>query len=76
MTPYLLMLGRENRLPFEIILGQRGISTGKPVTSYGAYLAGLRDHMQKAHDIARKYLGKNAVRMKESYDGKPSLIHI
>ena len=31
--------------------------------------------MQRVHDVARKYLGSNAVRMKESYDAKCSLTH-
>ena len=75
MTPNLLMFGRENQLPNEVILGPGGTSTGKPVTSYVEYVDGLRDHMQMSHYIARKYLGENAVIMKESYDAKQSLTH-
>ena len=74
MTPNLLMLGRENQLPIEVILGTGTTSTGEAVTSYGEYGDGLRDHMQRAHDVAREYLGKGAKRMKESYDVKQSLI--
>ena len=31
--------------------------------------------MQRAQDVARNYLGRNAVRMKESYAAKCSLMH-
>ena len=31
MTPNLLMLGRETRLPIEVILGSKCTSTGEPV---------------------------------------------
>ena len=70
MTPNLLMFGRENRLPNEVIVDPRGTSTAKPMTSYGEYVDGLRNHMQKAHDIARKYLVKIALGMNESSDAK------
>ena len=75
MTPNLLMFGKENQLPIEVILGTGKTSTGEEITSYGEYVDGLRDHIQKAHDIARKYLGRNAVRVKESYDMKRNLTH-
>ena len=28
------------------------------------YVDGLKEQMQRAHDVARKYLGRNAVRMR------------
>ena len=59
------MFGKENRLPIEVILGIGKTSTGEEITSYGEYVDGLRDHIQKGHDVARKYLGRNAVRVKE-----------
>ena len=43
---------------------------GEEITSYGEYVDGLRDCIQKAHDVARMYLGRNVVRVKESYDTK------
>ena len=67
------MFGSENRLPIEVILGTGKTSTGEGVTSYGEYVDGLRDCIQSAHDIARKYLGRNVVQVKESYDAKQSL---
>ena len=33
----------------------------------------LKERMQVAHDLARKHLGQNALRMKESYDAKKNL---
>ena len=73
MTPNLLMFGKENRLQIEVILGTGKTSTGEEITSYGEYVDGLRDHIQKAHDVARKYLGRNAVRVKESYDARKEI---
>ena len=67
------MFGSENRLPIEVILGTGKTSTGEEVTSYGEYVDGLRDHIQREHDIARKYLCRNAVQVKESYNAKQSL---
>ena len=75
MTPYLLMLDRETWLPIELILGSGGTSTGELVTLYGKYIDGLRDQMQRAHDVATKYLGRDVVRMKVSYDAKCILTH-
>ena len=67
------MLGRETWLPIEVILGSGGTSSEQLVTLYGKYIDGLRDQMQMEEDVARKYLGRNAVMMKESYDEKHSL---
>ena len=41
------------------------------MTSFG----GLKDNMKMAQHLARKYLGKNVERFKESYDAKKSLTH-
>ena len=68
------MLGKENWFPIEVILGIGDTSTGEATTSYGEYIDGLRYHMQRAHDVARKHFGKGAKRMKETYDAKQSLI--
>ena len=72
-TPNMLMFGREARLPIEVILGIRATSTGEEVASYGDYVNSLKERMQVAHDLARKHLGQNALRMKESYDAKKNL---
>ena len=73
LTPNMLMFGREARLPIEVILGIGTTSTGEEVTSYGEYVNALKERMQVAHDLARKHLGRNALRMKESYDAKMSI---
>ena len=75
ITLNLLMLGMETWLPIEVILGSGGTSTWEQVTLYGKYIDGLRDQIQRVHDVARQYLGRNVVRMKESYDMKCSLTH-
>ena len=68
------MLCRENQLLIEVRPGSGGTSTGEPVTSDGEYVDGLRDYMQKSHDIARQYLCKMLWEWK-SYDVKWSLTH-
>ena len=75
MTANLPMPGRETLLPIEVILGSWGTYTGEPVSSYGKYIDGLRDQRQRMHNVARKYLGRNVMRMKESHNVKCSLTH-
>ena len=61
MTPNLLMFGREVRMPIEVILGLSKNPNQEEVTSYGDYVDTLREWLQQVHDIARKYLGNNAI---------------
>ena len=68
LTPNLLMLGREARLPAEIMFGSRTVEGD--ITSYGEYVDKLKAKMQHAHDIARKHLHATSKRQKEHYDGK------
>ena len=72
LTPNLLMLGREVRLPVEVMYGTKTTSEGE-LDSYGEYVSQLRDRMQHAHDVARKHLEKSATRQKELYDVKVKL---
>ena len=53
MTLNLLMLDRVTQLLIEVILGSGGTSTRELVTSYGEYIDGLKDQIQRAHDVAR-----------------------
>ncbi len=53
-TPNLLMLGREVRLPAEVMFGSHTI-TGESVATYGDYVDKLKETMHHAHEIARKY---------------------
>ena len=68
LTPNLLMLGREVRLPGEICWGSK-CNEGN-VTSYGDYVTQLRERIQHAHSIARKHLGKAATHQKKNYDAR------
>ena len=68
MTPNLLMLGREVRLPAELTHGS--YTNNETVTSYGEYVDKLRERLQTAHSVARKYIEKSAKTQKDRYDAK------
>ncbi|XP_053398316.1 uncharacterized protein K02A2.6-like [Mercenaria mercenaria] len=68
LTPNLLTMGREVRLPAELVFGSTTSKSEVPVTSYGDYVDGILSKMNHAHDIARKHLQKSAARSKEIYD--------
>ena len=70
MTPNLLMLGREVRLPAEVMFGSCTLSDREPVASYGEYVELLCSRMQHAHDVARQHLQVAASRQKYTYDAK------
>ena len=67
------MLGREVRLPAEIMFGSGTTHVGEQVSSYGDYVEKLRNHMNKAHEVTRERLQKCAVREKQGYDAKKSV---
>jgi hypothetical protein len=69
LTPNMLMLGREVRMPYEVIVGN---SAGKyeRVTTYGDYVSQLRQQLNNAHEVARKHLQQTALRQEERYDSK------
>ncbi|CAC5426773.1 unnamed protein product [Mytilus coruscus] len=69
-TPNLLMLGREVRIPAELAYGSTTKYIPQDITSYGEYVDYLKEHMQIAHDVARKHLSSEARRHKEIYDTK------
>lgn len=66
-TPNMLMLGKEIRLPTEIVFGSLD-NTGETISSYGSYVEFIRERMHRAHGIAQKQLASSAKRQKESYD--------
>ena len=70
MTPNLLTMGREVRLPCELIFGSTNGYDGEDITTYGDYVDILRARMQHAHEVARKYMSAAAKRSKELYDSK------
>ena len=69
LSPNLLMLGREVRQPVDILYTQPGISELNP----GVYLQNMREKLNKAHQIARKYLLHTANYHKCRYDQKASM---
>ncbi len=60
------MLGREVRLPVEVMLE----SGSRPEVNYGEYVSGVRDKMNQAHEVAREHLGRAARRHKDTHDAK------
>lgn len=70
MTPNLMMLGREARLPAEIIFGSGSSPVGETITSYGDYVDALKERMQKAHELGRTHLNTTASREKKIHDFK------
>ncbi len=74
LTPNMLMLGREVRLPAELVYG--GVSSHQQqLTSYGDYVDFLRNSMQKSHEVARKHMAAGAKRQETLYDAKLSVHH-
>lgn len=71
LTPNMLTMGHEIRLPANIIFGHENINQ-ENASSYCDYVAALQEKMMRAHDIARKYLGRSSKRSKELYDSKLS----
>ena len=69
LTPNMLMLGREVRQPYEIMITP---SSNQPAT-YVEYVTDLRSKMQKAHDVARHHLAQTSTRQKDTYDAKSSM---
>lgn len=61
LTPNLLMLGREVRIPSEILFGGQCNNT-QAVKSYAEYVDYLKGKLQHAHEIARTHLTTNARR--------------
>ena len=74
LTPNLLMLGREVRLPAELMYGGQNLSSDS-ISSYGEYVDKLRDQLQLAHTIARKHLATSAKRQSEIYDSHLSIFN-
>ena len=68
LSPNLLSLGREVRLPVDLVFGFASIESSGEVPQYCEHVDLLRDRMRHAHETARKYLQSNAKRSKETYD--------
>ena len=72
MTPNLLSIGREIRLPGELVFESNNSYDGEEITSYGEYVDILKCRLQHAHELARKYMGVSSKRSKELYDSRVS----
>ena len=70
MTPNLLTMGREVRLPGELVFGSTNTYDGEEITTYGEYVDVVRARMQHAHEVARKHMSSAAKRSKDLYDTK------
>ena len=71
MSPSLMMLGREIRLPVDIAMGQPEKSTNRE-TDMSEYAYKLHEKMEKIHEIARDKLEISTGAMKKYYDKKTS----
>ena len=70
LTPNLLVLGREVRLPAEVMFGKRAMTSETDIVNYGQYVTDLRGHLQHGHTVARKHLAAATKRQKDGYDAK------
>ena len=70
LTQNLLMMGREVRLPAELVFGSLGTYHNQEIASYGDYVDSLRGMMQHAHDVARKHLDSASKRSREIYNNR------
>ncbi|CAC5364722.1 unnamed protein product [Mytilus coruscus] len=73
LTPNLLMLGREIRLPLEVTLGTSQCVSNDLLTP-GELVHNSKGRLEKAHIVARKHLANNAKRRKNYYDNKVNLV--
>jgi len=76
LSPNLLMLGREVRIPGEVFCGSNPTMSGEDISSYSKYVSLLKEKMQHAHDVARAHLSKSAERVKHRTDAKVSISDI
>jgi len=68
-TPNMLVLGRENRAPADLVIGPvKGEE--EHYDSYNDYVCELQSRMRSAHRLAREHLPTAAERRKEAYDIK------
>ena len=70
LTPNLLKMVREVRLPAELIFRSKNGCDGLEITSFRDYTDQLREKMQHAHKIARRHLSSAAQRNIQIYDAK------
>ena len=60
-----MMLGRETRMPAEVMCGQHPHGSNE---TYGEYVHRLKERLQHANNVARTHLHDSAKRQKQIYD--------
>ena len=70
LTPNMMMLGREIRMPLEVNFSETQTSHA---TMYGKHVDSVRKHIEKSHDLARKHIQTSTVCQQENYDAKKNL---
>ena len=70
IIPNFVMLGREVRLPAELIHSPGKARMIEGPQSYGEYAQELRERLDKVHGLARKHMAKEANRQKDHCDSK------
>ncbi|CAC5421923.1 unnamed protein product [Mytilus coruscus] len=73
LTPNILMLGREVRLPYELLHKGHPLDPNEADTSWGNHALKIKERMQRAHCVARKHLEVTCKRRKDYYDNKTNL---
>ncbi|KAG6940241.1 hypothetical protein G0U57_018747, partial [Chelydra serpentina] len=71
VTPYLLMFGREPRLPIDLCFGVS--EDGDSYETHQQYVARLREKLRDAYHLATSAARKNADRNKHRYDARVRL---
>ena len=66
------MLGREVRLPAELMYGSQ-CNDNWETQSYGQYVDHLHNKMQHAHEVAREHLASSAKKQAKIYESKLSV---
>ena len=66
-TPAKLMLGRDLRLPVDLLTGR---PEDEPIPQTSDYVLNLQERLEKVHNFARNNLRLKSDKMKEYYDAK------
>ena len=68
-TPNMLMLGREVRIPADLLVWENGETSG----SYGQTVEKMQENLWEAQRLARQYLNSNGIRQEENYNTRIAL---
>uniref|UniRef100_A0A3B3WSH8 Gypsy retrotransposon integrase-like protein 1 n=1 Tax=Poecilia mexicana TaxID=48701 RepID=A0A3B3WSH8_9TELE len=73
-SPYFLMFGREAKLPVDMCFGMSFGEDGEH--QHSAYVAKLKDNLQRAYDMATEAANKLHLRNKKAYDRRLGFHHL